>query len=74
MYDERTHYMRLDVIYNGAVEQMDPYDETTVWQAWNNTLKDLETNDPEGDWIISVYDERYYPPQRVTEHANITDF
>lgn len=63
-------YMRLDVIFEGALDLTENFDEESVWEEWNQQLSDLEENCFDEYWSLSVYDEREYPPRLVTEHIN----
>lgn len=67
--DTEQHY-RLDVIFEGALDYTENFDEDSVWTEWNTQLEDLEENCMDKDWSLSVYDEREYPPRLVTEHRN----
>lgn len=63
-------YMRLDVVFEGAVDQDENFTEEAVWSEWNLQLENLESDYPDREWVISVYDERTYPPTLVKEHVN----
>lgn len=62
---------RLDVVWNGALESQDDYIHSEAWIQWNTVLQDLESNHPEGDWELSLYNTNAYPPELIKEHRNL---
>lgn len=67
---EPDEYMRLDTVFEGALDSQCDYTEEEIWEQWNHELQLLETHYSNKDWTISIYDTRPYPPELVREHRN----